>query len=185
MDPIIFAAVVLSLAAASVIDLRSQRIPNLLTFPTALAGLAYHLLIQGPQGLWSGLAGLGLGFGLMLAPFLCRVMGGGDVKLLAAVGAWVGPQVVLAAFLLTSLAGGAYALAVLARRSGALRGVFARLRPALYATCATGEFHYQPVLASPGQGGAGLPKLCYGLAIAVGTVAAMTRSVLLSGWLVG
>ncbi|OGR37453.1 MAG: hypothetical protein A2051_07320 [Desulfovibrionales bacterium GWA2_65_9] len=180
MDPIIFATVALSLAVATVIDLRSQRIPNALTIPTALAALAYHLLIQGPHGLWFSLAGLGLGFGLMLAPFLFRVMGGGDVKLMAAVGAWVGPQVVLVAFLLTSLAGGVYALAVLARRTDALRSVCARLRPALYASCATGEFHFQPAPES-----AGLPKLCYGLAIAVGTVAAMLRSVLSSGWLVG
>lgn len=180
MDPIIFAAVILSLAVATVIDLRSQRIPNILTVPTALVALAYHLLIQGPQGLWFSLAGLGVGFGLMLSPFLLRVMGGGDVKLMAAVGAWVGPQLVLVAFLLTSLAGGVYALAVLARRSDVLRGVFQPLRAALYATCATGEFHYQPAPATPG-----LPKLCYGLAIALGTVAAMTRAVLISGWLVG
>jgi len=180
MDPIIFAAVTLSLAVASLIDLRSQRIPNALTLPCALAALAYHLLIQGPHGLWFSLAGLGVGLGLMLAPFLFRVMGGGDVKLLAAVGAWVGPQIVLVAFLLTSLAGGVYALAVLARRADALRGVFARLRPALYATCATGEFHYQSAPAA-----SGLPKLCYGLAIAFGSVAAMTRAVLSSGWLAG
>jgi len=184
MDPIIFATVALSLAVAAVIDLRSQRIPNVLTIPTALGALAYHLLTQGPGGLWGSLAGLGLGLGLMLAPFLFRVMGGGDVKLMAAVGAWVGPQVVLVAFLLTSLAGGLYALAVLAGRSDALRGMFARLRPALYATCATGEFHFQPAPTSSVES-AGLPKLCYGLAIAVGAVAAMTRTVLMSGWLVG
>lgn len=180
MDPIIFTAVVLSLAVASLTDLRSQRIPNALTLPCALAALAYHLLIQGPQGLWFSLAGLGVGFGLMLAPFLFRVMGGGDVKLLAAVGAWVGPQMVLVAFLLTSLAGGAYALVLLARRSDVLRGVFTPLRAALYATCATGEFHYQPAPAA-----SGLPKLCYGLAIASGTVAAMLRTVFSSGWLAG
>lgn len=179
MDPIIFTSVILSLAVATVIDLRSQRIPNALTLPTALAALLYHLLLQGPQGALSSLTGLGLGLGLMLVPFLCGVMGGGDVKLMAAVGAWVGPEVVLAAFLLTSLAGGVYALVVLARRPGFLRGVIARLRPALYATCATGEFHYQTAPAS-----ADLPRLCYGLAIAVGSVAAMTRSVLAVGWLV-
>jgi prepilin peptidase CpaA len=180
MDPVIFATVALTLAVATVIDLRCQRIPNALTIPTALAALAYHLLIQGPGGLWTGLSGLGLGLGLMLAPYLFRVMGGGDVKLMAAVGAWVGPQVVLAAFLLTSLAGGLYALALLARRSGALRGLFTPLRAILYATCASGEFHYQPAPAAPG-----LPKLCYGLAIAAGTLAAMLRAVSGSGWLVG
>ncbi len=179
MDPIIFATVVLSLTVATVIDLRSQRIPNLLTFPTALTALAYHLLIRGPQGLWFSLAGLGLGFGLMFAPFLLRVMGGGDVKLLAAVGAWIGPQLVLVAFLLTSLAGGVYALVVLARRRNVLHGVLLRLRAALCAVCATGEFYYQPAAES-----VGLPKLCYGLAIALGTVAAMTVTVLNSGWLV-
>ena len=184
MDPVIFATVALSLAVASVIDLRSQRIPNALTIPTALAALAYHLLIHGPGGLWASLSGLGLGFGLMLAPYLFRVMGGGDVKLMAAVGAWVGPQVVLVAFLLTSLAGGLYALALLARRSDVLRGVFTPLRAALYATCATGEFHYQPAPTSS-MGTPGLPKLCYGLAIAVGTLAAMSRAVSISGWLVG
>ncbi|MBA4358431.1 MAG: prepilin peptidase [Desulfovibrio sp.] len=190
MDPIIFASLTLSLLVASVIDLRSQRIPNLLTIPAAMAALAYHFLVQGPQGLWFSLAGLGLGLGLMLAPFLFGVMGGGDVKLMAAVGAWVGPQTVLVAFLLTSLAGGAYALVVLARPSGLLRGVFTRLRAALYATCATGEFYYQPVSTCSGPTcsgpeSAGLPKLCYGLAIALGTLAAMTRSVLTSGWLAG
>jgi prepilin peptidase CpaA len=179
MDPIIFATVALSLAVAAVIDLRSQRIPNLLTIPAALVALAYHLLIQGPQSLWFSLAGLGVGLALMLGPYLFGVMGGGDVKLMAAVGAWVGPQAVLVAFLLASLAGGLYALGVLAFRPGLLRCVFARLRPALYATCATGEFHYQPVSES-----ASLPKLCYGLAIALGTVGAMTRSVLQNGWLV-
>ncbi|MBU1040965.1 MAG: A24 family peptidase [Proteobacteria bacterium] len=184
MDPIIFATVALSLAVATVIDLRCQRIPNALTIPTALAALAYHLLIQGPDGLWASLSGLGLGLGLMLAPYLFRVMGGGDVKLMAAVGAWVGPQIVLVAFLLTSLAGGLYALVVLAGRSDALRSTFARLRPALYAACATGEFHYQPAPASS-MGTAGLPKLCYGLAIAAGTLAAMLRAVSSSGWLVG
>ncbi|MBA4357408.1 MAG: A24 family peptidase [Humidesulfovibrio sp.] len=180
MDPIIFAAVTLSLAVATVIDLRSQRIPNLLTIPAALAAVAYHLLSQGPQGAWFSLAGLGLGLSLMLAPFLFGVMGGGDVKLLAAVGAWVGPQTVLVAFLLTSLAGGGYALVLLARRSGLLRGVFTRLRAALYAASATGEFHYQPA-----SQGFALPKLCYGLAIALGSLAAMTRSVLVAGWLAG
>ncbi|MBU1229889.1 MAG: prepilin peptidase [Proteobacteria bacterium] len=179
MDPIIFASLTLSLMVASVIDLRSQRIPNLLTMPAALAALAYHLLTQGPQGLWFSLAGLGLGLALMLGPFLFGVMGGGDVKLMGAVGAFVGPQTVLIAFLLTSLAGGAYALLVLARRSGLLAGVLARLRAALYAVSATGEFFYQPA-----PEGAGLPKLCYGLAIALGAVAAMTRQVLVAGWLV-
>jgi prepilin peptidase CpaA len=177
MDPIIFASLTLSLAVAAVIDLRTQRIPNLLTIPAAIAALAYHLVTLGTQGLLFGLAGFGLGLALMLGPFLFGVMGGGDVKLMAAVGAFVGPQTVLAAFLLTSLAGGVYALVVLARRSELLRRVFSRLRAALFVTFATGEFHYTPALSGPGR-----PKLCYGLAIGLGAVAAMAREAAAGDW---
>lgn len=177
MNPVIFTSVCLALFFAAAIDLRSQRIPNALTIPLALAALALHALTQGPSGLWFSLSGLGLGLGLMLAPFLFGVMGGGDVKLLAAVGAWLGPQVTLDAFLFTSLFGGAYALLVLARRADVLRGVFLRFWTSLCVTAGAGTFHYQP------EAGARLPRLCYGLAIALGTLAAMGRAVQADGWL--
>ncbi|MDP2847417.1 MAG: A24 family peptidase [Humidesulfovibrio sp.] len=178
MNPIIFTTVCLALAAATCIDLRSQRIPNALTIPTALAALAFHALNQGPAGFWFSAGGLGLGFGLMLAPFLFGVMGGGDLKLMAAVGAWLGPQAVFTAFLATSIAGGLYALAVLAQRRDVLRSVFLRFTSALYATAGTGEFHYRPA-----PGAETLPRLCYGLAISLGTLAVMIHRVLEHGWL--
>ena len=176
MDPVIFASVALALAAATATDLRSQRIPNALTLPLAVLGLAYHALTAGVGGLWFSSVGLALGLGLMLAPFLFGVMGGGDVKLMAAVGAWIGPVLTLEAFVLTTLAGGGYALFELARRPAILRGVLARFRVALFATAATGQFHY-----APEQPQAGLPRLCYGLAIAVGTLLAMGREALTLG----
>lgn len=177
MDPVIFISVSLALAAATATDLRSQRIPNALTLPTAALALAYHALTGGLGGFWFGLTGLGLGLALMLAPFLFGVMGGGDAKLMAAVGAWIGPELVLAAFVLTSLAGGGYALFVLARRPQILRAVFQRFRVALFATAATGHFDYAPATA-----GVRLPRLCYGVAIALGTFAAMAHSALIHGW---
>ena len=178
MNPVIFASVCLALTAATITDLRSQRLPNALTIPTAIAAVAFHVLNQGPTGLWFSLEGFGLGLGLMLAPFLFGVMGGGDVKLMAAVGAWVGPEIVLASFLFTSIAGGLYAALVLARRTDAVRSVFQRFWTALLVGAGTGEFQYQPEPETRG-----LPRLCYGLAITLGAVAAMTRSVFLSGWL--
>jgi prepilin peptidase CpaA len=177
MNLFIFLSVCLTLAAAAVIDLRTQRIPNALTIPFALIALTLHTANQGPSGLWFGLEGLGLGLALMLVPFLCGVMGGGDVKLLAAVGAWVGPHTIFEAFLFTSLAGGLYALAVLARRADVIRGVFNRLWTTLCVSAGTGEFQYQ---AEPAAGG--LPGLCYGLAIAAGCVVAMPRAGLADGW---
>ncbi len=176
MDPVIFASVALALAAASATDLRSMRIPNALTLPTAVLALAYHALTAGVGGLWFSFVGLALGLALMLAPFLFGVMGGGDVKLMAAVGAWLGPVLTLEAFVLTTLVGGGYALFELARRPAVLRGVLARFRVALFATTATGQFHY-----APEQPQARLPRLCYGLAIAAGTLLAMGREALTLG----
>ena len=178
MNPIIFISVCLALVAATVIDLRSQRIPNALTNPLAISASAPQTLTQGSSGLWASMLGLGLGLGLMLAPFLFSVMGGGDVKLMAAIGAWVGPQLILTSFLATSIIGGLYALLVLARRGDVIRSVFLRFWTTVSVGAGTGEFHYQPVTESRS-----LPRLCYGLAIALGTLAAMSRSVLLSGWL--
>lgn len=177
MDPVIFISVSLALAAATATDLRSQRIPNALTLPMAALALASHGLAGGVGGLWFSFAGLCLGLGLMLAPYLFGVMGAGDVKLMAAVGACIGPELTLAAFLLTCLAGGGYALFVLGRRPELLRAVFLRFHAALFATAATGGFEYAPAAA-----GARLPRLCYGVAISLGSVAAMAHAALVHGW---
>lgn len=177
MDPVIFASACLLLAAATVTDLRAQRIPNALTIPAALAALTLHTLSQGPAGLWLGVQGLGLGLGLMLAPFLFGVMGGGDVKLMAALGALFGPALAFEAFLAASLAGGLYALIVLAARGDVIRAVFRRFWTALCVGAGTGNFDYQPAPAAQG-----LPRLCYGLAIALGAMAVMAHAVFLHGW---
>jgi len=73
-------------------DVRTQRIPNYLTLGTAMAGLGFQLGFHGWGGLWSGLLGLALGFGLLILPYLLGGMGAGDVKALAALGTWLGPQ---------------------------------------------------------------------------------------------
>jgi len=156
------------LAAAVIADLRARRIPNLLTLPACLGFLALRLALSGPDGLFSGLAGLGLGLALMLPAYGLGVMGGGDVKLMAAVGAALGPAGVLWSFLFASLCGGAYALAVLLLGSAgraALRRTLEGLAGAVLAARAGGGLHY----AAPAPQQA-LPRLCYGLAIAAGTV---------------
>ncbi len=90
---------------AAGIDESSRRIPNWLTFPMLIAGLTGSFL---PGHLVSpGFAFLGLlaGFGLTFILFALDAMGGGDVKLLSALGAWVGPETVLAIFLLEAVIG--------------------------------------------------------------------------------
>jgi prepilin peptidase CpaA len=151
------------LAAAVLIDLRSRRIPNWLTASMAGAGLV--MAVAGVSGLTLAQAALGLGAGLllMLPGHALGATGAGDVKLMAAIGAIVGPSMVFSAFLATAVAGGVFAVVVALRRG--------RLHATLDGT--------RRLIASPTEGkqaveSAGkLNRFAYGPAIAVGTVIAV------------
>lgn len=107
------------IAVATVTDLRSRRIPNWLVFSFLIAGVVvspwrpdWH---SGSHGFgWHGLGQCLAGFALALLingiPFLMGWTGGGDVKLFAAIGAWVGPMQLFWAVFFTALAGGAMVL---------------------------------------------------------------------------
>lgn len=97
--PIVLTIIVIALAY---IDLRQRRIPNLIVLPAALIGLAINSL-QGWHGLWFGGKGWLIGLALLFGPYLFHVMGAGDVKFLAAVGAFVGGVEVVRVLLLTLL----------------------------------------------------------------------------------
>jgi Flp pilus assembly protein protease CpaA len=94
-------------------DLKTRRIPNYLTLGTAVAGLAYNCMSQGLPGLVSGLLGMLLGFACLILPYLGGGMGGGDVKALAALGAWLGPKLTIFLFCYMGIAGGIMALGYL------------------------------------------------------------------------
>lgn len=83
---------------AAVIDFRLKRVPNYITVPAAVLGLAFHSLAPHGQGVWFALGGFGVGFALLLLPWIIGGGGMGDVKLLAALGAWLGPILILVAF---------------------------------------------------------------------------------------
>jgi prepilin peptidase CpaA len=95
---------------ACVFDLRTRRIPNVLTFSTAGAGLIYHFMIGGWSGAGGAAAGLLLGLLIFFPLFALRGLGAGDLKLLAAFGAWLGPQRTLMAALAAAIFGAAAAL---------------------------------------------------------------------------
>lgn len=97
-------------------DLKTRKIPNYLTLSAALAGLAYNLVIYGWGGLADGALGLLIGFGFLILPYLMGGMGAGDVKALAALGAWLGPAGTLHLFCYMAVAGGLMSLAVLVWR---------------------------------------------------------------------
>jgi prepilin peptidase CpaA len=110
------------LLVAATIDLRRRRIPNWLTASMALSGLAQSFAAHHTVGPASSALGMLVGFALPLVLMILNAVGGGDVKLLAAVGAWVGPVNVLLVFLLKDVVGLVLVLGQAAwqRRLGAL-----------------------------------------------------------------
>jgi prepilin peptidase CpaA len=104
-------------------DLRSRKIPNYLTFGGALAGLGFQLGFHGLPGFLDGLAGLGLGFILLLIPYLLGGMGAGDVKGVAALGAWLGLYNAFVLFIYMGISGGLIILAVWLWQGSLLEGL--------------------------------------------------------------
>lgn len=105
-------AIVASLVAA-VTDAGNYRISNLLTGPLLISGLIYHSLIVQGMGLVPSVLGVSIGFIPMALFYLSGGVGAGDVKLMAALGAWLGPVVIIQVFFASWLAAGVYAVGVL------------------------------------------------------------------------
>src|SRR5262245_50493918 len=101
-------------AAACVTDLRSRRIPNVLTLGAALAAMVFAGVSGGWAALLSAGAGWVVGAAVFFLPFALGGLGAGDVKLLAALGAWLGPHDAIWVALYTGIAGGIGALIVAA-----------------------------------------------------------------------
>jgi len=148
---------------AVVVDIRSRRIPNVLT--ATMAGLGIGLAAAGVTGvsLIGSIVGLIFGFGLMLPGHVLGATGAGDVKLMAAAGTLVGPVVVFKAFLFTAVAGGVLALAVAVRR----KRVSATLATTAQLLTAPGGARRQ-IQSAPSAS-----RFAYGPAIAVGSVLAV------------
>jgi prepilin peptidase CpaA len=159
--------VALALAfAASVTDLRNGRIPNVLTFGGALAAIIFHGFRGGGAGLLMACGGWIAGAAVFFPVFVLGGMGAGDAKLLAALGAWLGPADALWLALYSGIAGGVLALS-LALASGYLRQAMANIRLLLmhWRVSGIGTLHQVSLAGSKG------PRLAYAVPILVGTVA--------------
>ena len=150
---------------ACVSDVRTRRIPNLLTFGTAFAAFVFHGVSGGPAALWQSITGWMTGVALFLPFFVLRGLGGGDVKLLAAIGAWVGPSFAAWTAMYASLAGGAMGLIVAFAR-GYLWIAISNLWSMVSFWRVAGLKPY-PGLTLDTAGG---PRLAYAIPIAVGAM---------------
>src|SRR5262245_459195 len=112
MSEIGWIPVTVALTAAlvgAVTDVWKFRVYNAMTLPLFFTGLVYHGATGGVSGLTNSLVGGLFCFLVLILPYGMGLMGAGDVKLLAGVGAWLGLPGAIVAFVVSSLAAGVYA----------------------------------------------------------------------------
>jgi prepilin peptidase CpaA len=159
-----FNALLIGVAACAT-DIWTRRIPNALTLVAALAGLLFHVFTSGVDGALTAAGGWGVGLIMLLPFFALGGMGGGDVKLMAALGAWLGPQETLWLAAYAGLAGGVLGVTVALAR-GYLRTALSNVVMMFGYWSQVGMRPVPGVtLASPGA-----PRLAYAIPILVGTV---------------
>jgi prepilin peptidase CpaA len=96
---------------AVVVDVQKRRIPNVILVAIALSGILVSMMLDtAVPGMLRALAGFGVGLALWLPGWLMRMMGAGDVKLFASVGAWLGPLGVFEVSIMAAVVGGILAV---------------------------------------------------------------------------
>ena len=162
------ALAVVTAGIGAAVDLRSRRIPNVLTFGSAAAAFGFAAYANGLTGLGLSVSGWATGVAVFLPIFLLGGMGAGDVKLLGAVGAWLGPMPALYCALYSVLAGGLLGVLV-ALRHHYLRQALQNVWGLIGFWRAAGVRPVPGMSLSDAKG----PRLAYGAAIFTGTVAAV------------
>ncbi len=161
-----------TLVAAAAADLKTRRVPNFITLPAIVLGLVLQSLLRGGDGLLLGLGGLAAGALPLLVCWRLGGIGGGDVKLMAAIGALTNWQFALATLVLSLAAVVVMAVAVMIRRR-IVKRTLKRVGWSLAAAVLPGVKKEWPDTADS-------PKLPFALALCLGAAAA-----LLDAWFCG
>ena len=155
----------------AIMDLRTHRIPNRLTVLAATAALLLNIGVGGLEGAVLSGTGLVVGLAIFLPLFLAGQFGAGDVKGMAAVGAFLGPYGVVLAACWTLIAGFVGGLVFLFATGGwiAVRSLFGRWIFRAHMLGVTGEMvHVEPAPDDPAR-----RHFPYGFALAFGTAASV------------
>jgi prepilin peptidase CpaA len=154
-----------AIAVSVVEDLRRQKIPNLVTYPTMFLAIAYHSTLSGLSGFLFSAGGLFLGIGLFIVPYMLGGMGAGDVKLVGATGALFGPKGILIASIMVILAGGVYGVILFAANPQYTASFFKRSWTTIKTFFLTRQF-----IPIPPRKDERLPVLRYAIPIAIGAL---------------
>ena len=170
--PVPIIVIVLAFTALCVVsDVRTRRIPNAISGPGMLCGIVLNTAYLGSTGLIVSLAGLAVAIGVLILPFAGGGIGGGDVKMMGAVGAFLGPRLTLLGLAAGMILGGGIMVVHLARQG--------RLREKLKATAAMFQVAAVTRSASPLRVSATEPAavtLPYSVPLALGTLTAVGLS---------
>ena len=158
--PIVWIALPFILAFACYGEIRERRIPNWLTLGAITLGIGSSIIEGGLAGLADSALGLAIAGGLFLPFCLLGVVGGGDMKLMAAVGAIVGWPMVLRVLCDTCIAGGLIAVAIMAWNG-------------ILLTTLANVFRLMVGMPRKRQGLRNPPMVPYALAITIGTLVAV------------
>jgi prepilin peptidase CpaA len=168
MPRAILASLLVFLGLSVIFDLRARRIPNLVSGPAIVVGLVLNAAYSGASGLLASLAGAGLVIGILMWPFAAGGIGGGDVKMMGAVGAFVGPGLAVMGLVIGMILGGIIMSAHLVRL-GRLREKLASLGRMV--AVALGTRSVQPLMIrSDDETAITLP---YSVPLAIGTLIAL------------
>ncbi len=155
-------------------DLRLHKIPNLLTFPAMLTALGYYTVVYGLDGFYFSAAGILTGLALLILPFVLGGMGAGDAKLMGVVGACLGTQSTIKAFIFIVVIGCLYAGIVMVTQRHRLTGYFKQL----WLTAQTFMLTRQYVPVEPEAVARTRPRVYYGIAIAAGTLLYVSMNII-------
>ena len=158
------------------LDIRSRRLPNVLTLGGLVGGLVLAAVRYGTDGLVDALTAAGICVLILLLPFFLRAAGGGDLKMLAACGSFVGVRGVLLLFVAMSFSGLVVALVMLVARQASahrLKHIFRSLFDWRYDRAA-GKAALPPREDESG-------RIPFSLAIAAGTVITLSLEIFMTG----
>lgn len=165
MDNYFFIGAGLVAFLGALTDIRAARIPNRLTYTALITAVVVRTLFLRWSGLESGAIGILLAGGAFCVLFMLGAMGGGDMKLMAAVGAWVGSRHILTVMLAIALAGGLLALVSMVFNKNSIQTVRNTVRLIGYRFTSGLQPHPEMNVQVPGS-----KRVPFGVAIALGTL---------------